>query len=393
MVAIAAAILGYWKFDPILLLLVMGAQVLVSMVQYTRTNIAAVGMYAKDSLLSIMDKFLMIAGIGSLIWITDTDLFSMRLFVLVQIGSLLVTWIAAMIILRSWLHKLSWKWNKAVNRKIVRNSLPQALVIFLMFLYSRTDAVMIKSLLNDGTYQAGIYAGAFRIMDAFTMFTFLFASLLVPMFSKKLKNNEPIAPIYYQSLHWVIAIALTATFSVLAFQDEWMSLLYKDITDQSGPILGILMLAFAFKSTNFVCGSLIVASGNLKKLNLLLAVTVILNVVANALLIPEYGPYGAAITTLATQVIVAIGMYILSLPFIKQKGHVRMLFPVLSALVLLIPGYVAIKNGVLTFDWIWQFLLLTGYILLSTFVARLLKVQELMYFARGLIDRGLNQSN
>jgi O-antigen/teichoic acid export membrane protein len=392
-VATASAILGYWQFDPLLLAMVMAGQVLVSVVQYTRTNVAAVGMFAADSLLSVLDKFLMIIGIGLLLWVLSPSEFNMRTFVLIQLISLIITWLGAIFLLRSKLEKLVWKWNRAVNRIIIKNSLPQALVIFLMFLYSRTDAVMIKSLLEDGSYQAGIYAAAFRIMDAFTMFTFLFAALLVPMFSKKLKTGKNIVPIYYQSLHWVLAIALTGACSVFAFRNEWMGFLYTDTSDQSGSILGILIWAFAFKSTNFVCGSLIVASGELRKLNILLAVTVLINVAVNAILIPSMGGYGAAIATFGTQVIVAVGMYLLSLPFLKEKNHALKLFPVISALFLIAPGYYFIKESGLSFGWHWQFLMLVAYAILAAFVARLLKIRELLYFARGIFERGSANSN
>ena len=75
---------------------------------------------------------------------------------------------------------------------ILKKSYPYAILTLLMASYNRFDAILLERLLPNGSQQAGIYAQAFRILDAAAMFALLFAGLLLPMFSKMIKkcNNK-----------------------------------------------------------------------------------------------------------------------------------------------------------------------------------------------------------
>jgi O-antigen/teichoic acid export membrane protein len=71
----------------------------------------------------------------------------------------------------------------------IRNSFPYALLVLLMTVYGRVDSVVIERVLPNGGEAAGIYAQAFRLLDAANMFPFLFAGLLLPIFSRMIKEG------------------------------------------------------------------------------------------------------------------------------------------------------------------------------------------------------------
>ncbi|MEZ4982583.1 MAG: hypothetical protein R2769_13570 [Saprospiraceae bacterium] len=54
-----------------------------------------------------------------------------------------------------------------------KKSLPFALVILLMSLYTRMDVIMIENMLEDGKYQAGVYGAGYRLLDASNMIGYL----------------------------------------------------------------------------------------------------------------------------------------------------------------------------------------------------------------------------
>ena len=56
---------------------------------------------------------------------------------------------------------------------------------FLINIYYRLDVIMIE--LIQGPSEAGVYAGSFRFFEASNMFAYLFAALLLPIFSRMLK--------------------------------------------------------------------------------------------------------------------------------------------------------------------------------------------------------------
>ena len=59
-----------------------------------------------------------------------------------------------------------------------------------MAFYYRIDAVMIERLLTNGAEQAGIYAQAFRLLDAGNMVPYLLSVLLLPMFAFMIRNKQ-----------------------------------------------------------------------------------------------------------------------------------------------------------------------------------------------------------
>ena len=68
------------------------------------------------------------------------------------------------------------------NMVILRKSFPYALLILLMGFYYRTDGIMLERMLENGAYEAGVYAQAFRFFEAGNMLAYLFGVLLFPMF-------------------------------------------------------------------------------------------------------------------------------------------------------------------------------------------------------------------
>jgi len=184
-------------------------------------------------------------------------------------------------------------------------------VILLMTLYTRIDAVMLERMLPDGKHQAGVYASAYRLLDASNMIGYLFAGLLLPMFARLLKTKEPIRPLVETSFRIIMAGAWTLSLGVFFFRHEIAPWLYPDATAFWGEVLGWLMLSFVAMSGSYIFGTLLTANGRLRPMNRLFAAGILMNVTLNLLLIPVYKALGAAVATLATQATVWIAQMIL----------------------------------------------------------------------------------
>ena len=91
--------------------------------------------------------------------------------------------------------KIRIKFDPRFFLVLLRQSYPYALLILLMSFYNRIDSVMIERLLPDpdGKEQAGIYANAFRLLEAVTMFGFLFSGLLLPIFARMIKQKDDVS--------------------------------------------------------------------------------------------------------------------------------------------------------------------------------------------------------
>ena len=312
---------GYVEDNHGLFLGVAINHILLSLVLYFRSNISGLGMYRLDSFFSIVDKLLMIFVCGFLLWGPWREGFNIYWFVYAQTGTLLLTAFIILIVLFKHLNPIRFQWNGIEMRSLIRKSLPFALVVFLMTIYTRIDAVMIKYLLSDGIVEASAYAGAYRLLDASNMIGFLFAGLLLPMFSRMLKIGEQVNELVRFSLQIIWAVAIPLGVVSYFFRKEIMMALYTEGTEYWGSILGFLMVSFIAVTGSYIYGTLLTANGSLKKMNIIFAVSIIINVVFNYFLILKFKAMGAAAVTLGTQFFVFFAQVLLSLKEVKLKIH------------------------------------------------------------------------
>lgn len=307
-----------------LLLLVAFNWVLTSFLFYLRSNISGLGMYRVDSMLSVLDKLLMILICGTLLWSPAfKGTFQIEWFALAQTFSLGISAFVAFYIAYRKLERFKWRFKPVFWLLIFKQSYPYALIIFLMTAYTRLDGVMIERMLPNGRFEADIYAGAYRLLDAANMFGYLFAGLLLPMFSRLLKEKKSVLKLTRISFSLIWAGAITLAVSVWFFKVEIMDLLYDNVTEDSGPILGYLIISFVAIAGGYIFGTLLTANGNLKGMNTIFVFGLILNFGLNLYLIPKQQALGAAIATCATQLFVFILQLILAIQKLKLSFPVK----------------------------------------------------------------------
>ncbi|MEM9990355.1 MAG: oligosaccharide flippase family protein [Bacteroidota bacterium] len=305
--------LGYTRLHFWLLFVLLLNQIIIGLVQFFRANIIGLGQYRTDSLLSVLDRCLMIALCGALLLVPQwRNEFQITHFVYAHTFSLCLTLLVSFALLRRHLHQLRFRWNLKLVLVLIRQSLPYALIILLNTAYNRTDALMLGQLYSTGTQEVGIYASAYRLLEAAMMFALLFGNLLVPMFSKMLKSKQSVVALVRLSFEVLSAGAITATVAVVVFRAEIMNLLYTADVPYASDVLAYLMLGFIAASGTFIWGALLVAAGELRSLNKIYFGGFVTNVLLNFMLIPEYGAIGAAIATLGTQIVVLAAKVIIS---------------------------------------------------------------------------------
>jgi len=313
LVLAVAALLGYRLEEWTLLIWVLVVQILNSFVLFLRSNLSGLGFYRTDSLLSALDRFLLIGIAGLLLFHpTRTMAFRVEWLVYAQALSLALTALTAFWLLRKHLPKLRFRWKTPLAVWFLRNSAPFALVILLMTLYTRMDAVMLERILPDGKREAGIYASAYRLLDAANMLGYLFATLLLPMFARMLKSREPVRPLVETSFQLIMAGAWALSLGIFFYRQEIAFWLYDEATPYWGEVLGWLMFSFVAVSGSYIFGTLLTAKGRMGPMNRLFIVGIALNAGLNLLLIPEYKAWGAAVATLATQSLVFLAQVWLS---------------------------------------------------------------------------------
>ena len=364
--------------DWFLLIIVLINQLFISISMFIRSNVSGLGMYRKDSILSIMDKLVMILFCGFLLLNPATkSAFTIHTFAFAQMASFIVVIGLGIWFIRGkkLFENFNWSFNKI--RPLIKKSIPFGITVLLMTLYTRIDAVMIKTLLANGAEEAQVYAGGYRLLDAANMLAFLFAPLLLPMFSKLYKQPKELQQLFKlsTSLMWVIIIS--ASIPCWVYRQEIMDLLYTESDPYWGSVFGALILNFIWTGLIIIFVTFITAKGEMKKANIVFTICIILNIIFNFLLIPELKAWGAAITTLITHGAAAIGLVFL----IREVLFHRSMWRTLGLAFVFSGGAVGLIWGIQQFDifhWIIRFILSISSCILLSFLIKLLDIHLIL---------------
>jgi O-antigen/teichoic acid export membrane protein len=375
-VLVSGKVLGYSHEQFQMLWVLVLNQFLASFILFFRTNISGLQMYRTDSLLSVMDRSLMILFTGFLLWGNLTRKpFQIEWFVYAQTLSYTLTLITSAGIVRIRSGSFIRYLNLSASLRILRSSYPFALLILLMALFNRVDSVMLERLLADGREQAGIYAQSFRIFEASTQFSLLFAMLLLPMFSRMIQLKQDVNELIRIALPMLLVAGISVAIISNLYKFEIIDLLYHSHKQYSSTIFGILMFGFLCVSLSYLYGTLLTANHNLRQLNIVAAITVIINIGFNLFLIPKYQALGAAISSLISQAFYAISQFILAIRILRPPVNKDIYIKSVGFLVInLITGYLSL----LLPGWIPGILTLVASCIGSSLLIGLIKPSELM---------------
>ncbi len=290
-----------------LLMALCGVQILNSFVLYLRSNIAGMQRFKTDSILSVTDKLMMIAICSVMLYHSGfAGTFKIEWFVYAQMTAYLFTAVIAFVISLRHTHFDWTHFDYKRTLQICRQSLPYAILIFLMAVYMRADAILIERLLPNGAHETGVFAAAFRLLDVSNNVTgVLFAGILLPLFGRLLAERNPVEPIVRTGVNLLLPVALTVCITAWFFGNEIMLLQHHDATQYDSRVFSVLMMTFPAYCLTYIYATLLTANGNLRILILISAIGVCISLCNNLWLIPRYGALGAAITACCTSLTIA----------------------------------------------------------------------------------------
>jgi len=371
----------YDKFH--IFIFLIANQFLLSLILFIRSNISGLHMYKTDSIISVTDRVLLISLCGYLL-LTKQESFTIEWFVYAQTISYLITCIIAFSIVFQKITIFKIRFNRTFLFLILKQSYPFALLVLLMGMYTRMDMVMIENMLSDGDLQVGIYAQAFRVLDAVSMFAYLFASLLLPMFAKMIKQKESIAELTRTSFLLIIVPTIVFVIGTIFYGWELMKLMYHEHYDASTHIFKVLILGFIPIASSYIFGTLLTANNSIKQLNIIACIGLCMNFIGNLILIPRFGGYGAALASLTTLSFTAITQMIVAKKVFQFRIHIPTFFMLILFSVLVTIAYTFLK-GTLN-NWIYNLVLIGAISLILAFATGLFRFKELVRIIKNDFD-------
>lgn len=345
-------ILGYRGWELGLLSGILLIHSLNALLSFIRSNVSALHRFKTDALLSITDRTLMILICGFLLLYPPTArVFRIQWFVIAQVVCYFVAAATGYVILRR-IGKVKLRFSFSVPEimAVIKSSFPYALLIFLMSIYNRADAVMIERLCADGKDQAGIWAAAFRLLDMANILGLMFATMLLPMFGRMLAQKDDVQPIVKLCVNMMVPFSVIVAVGCLFFGGDIMWLLYhkgelyatQHMSYQM--VFSCLMLSFPGWCLMYVYSTLLTANGSMRALNIIAFCGVLFNLALNYWLVPQYKALGGAITSTATQTGLALVFMVVAIRIIKLPLNLRWTFAHIGyALLVLALGYAAVN--------------------------------------------------
>lgn len=298
--------IGYVPHYTGLLLLLAFNQVLASGILFLRSYLTGLHYFKADSFISIMDKVILTVNMSILLWVYPNDFNILWLAGGQSIAYGITALTALLILARKGLH-FPMKGNVSETLPILRESFPFALQFFINMIVTRLDGILLERMASP--QEAGIYVMSYRFFDAFNMLAYLFAVILLPMFSRQIHQKENVSSVMQVSFQWMWVSTSMVAGGAWLFGESILNSLYDNHTQEAYLILPLLMMGCMGFSLQYIFGTLLTANGSMKKMINISFLGLVVNVAINLAFIPKLGILGAAIANVITQWVMLIAQW------------------------------------------------------------------------------------
>lgn len=186
--------------------------------------------------------------------------------------------------------------NLTRARQLLTDSWPLLLSGIAIVIYMKIDQIMLGLMIGDEA--AGIYSAAVRISE---LWYFIPMMIVASVFPSILETRKHSNALYYQRLQQLydlmVWLSVGVAFPTLFFSTPVIKQLFGEAFSASGPILAIHIWAAVFVFLG-VAGSQWFLAENRQILHFQRTLLgALVNIALNGVLIPRFGPVGAAIAT------------------------------------------------------------------------------------------------
>jgi len=181
------------------------------------------------------------------------------------------------------------------------------LVLFLIQFYFRIDTIML-GLLSSKT-EVGQYSVAFNLMEG----TFFIPTIVMAAIFPGLSQTKQFLNYFRKGLLVLSLTGIAVGGAVFLFAEIIIQMFFAQEFQGSGEVLKILALAIPIIFWGYLMTQSLVALDHNRIYLGITAFAVLLNVLLNYWLIPEYGAEGAAIATVITEALIPLSCFIMIL--------------------------------------------------------------------------------
>jgi O-antigen/teichoic acid export membrane protein len=250
-----------------------------------------------DAITNIIEKVLW-AALLLLVIFNNLSLVNIALAILVSTTfGLIITYF----FLRKYITKFAFEIDKVFWRKIIIDALPFALTGLFSLINFKIDQVLLSFMTTD--IIVGWYSAAYKIIDILALIPSILLTALYPVFSRFYKENKYLLKKSFDfSLRYVIILCIPVVIGVFLIADKIILLIYGQSYSNSIDILKILIFISLISFINTPLFVTLNAIGKQKITMINTAITALVNIAMNLILIPIMSVKGAALATIVAEI-------------------------------------------------------------------------------------------
>lgn len=199
---------------------------------------------------------------------------------------------------------LAQKWNidKGFIKSMLISAWPFAAMALISAFYLKISLILVE--LIQGDYLTGIYASAFKFIEAFLVITQSLSLALFPLSSRLFNDDKKqLKKLYFQALVVLLFLSLPLAIFLIIFAKDIIYLAYGEEYRSAVLPLSVLGVSLIFFFLNSLVGNIIQNSNKIKEF---IAVSFLYLLVATTIavwLISRYSIVGASIAVLTGEII------------------------------------------------------------------------------------------
>lgn len=202
--------------------------------------------------------------------------------------------------------------DKDFSKFLMKSAIPLSIVIIFSTMYVKIDTVLLSLL--QGDVAVGWYNAAYRLIELLQFVPSVYTLAIFPVISNfHSSSKKDFEAIYRKSFKYLIIIGLPIAAVTTVLADKIILILFQSGFVESIIALQILIWSVPFMFLSYTAAWIFIS---MNKQNLLLKLTfvgLVLNIILNLILIPQFSYIGASVVTVITDVFgITLGYYFLS---------------------------------------------------------------------------------
>lgn len=189
-------------------------------------------------------------------------------------------------------------------RTLVQDSLPSGVALLIAVLYLKLDGIMLGAFY--GSTALGIYSAAYRPVEYFLLAGSVVVNPVFPLLSRAYGvNQRQFLSIYQHSFIALLAPVTALVALSVVFAPELLTLVFGSAYAASAGPYRVLICVLPLLYCNGWQALALLAANKQTRTMLVDLAGLVVNIAANLLLIPRFGPMGCAFAALATALVVS----------------------------------------------------------------------------------------